>query len=112
MSSSPDDELVFRKVSEHGLGHLVSPYGPGDRTRRWIQEGRRCSMEPELPQPWWYVLPAVSSTAVSSPLILHAFDGYNRQRTPELQIRPFNFVLSAHVAEFGHPEGVDPTRFT
>jgi hypothetical protein len=26
-------------------------------------------------------------------------------------VKPANFVLTAHVAPFGHPDGVDPTRF-
>lgn len=29
----------------------------------------------------------------------------------DARVRPFNFCLSVHVAEFGHPEGVGPTRF-
>jgi len=28
-----------------------------------------------------------------------------------LQIKPFNFLLTAHVIPFGHPEGVDPEKF-
>ena len=27
------------------------------------------------------------------------------------QVKPFNFLLSSQVAPFGHPQGVDPTRF-
>ena len=27
------------------------------------------------------------------------------------QIKPFNFILSCHVAPFGHPIGADPERF-
>jgi len=27
------------------------------------------------------------------------------------RIKPFSFLLSVQVAPFGHPEGVDPTRF-
>ncbi len=117
MPSLPDDGLTLRKVSEHGLGHLLSPYGPSDlpqgtaRTRRWIAEGWRWILDQDSPMPWWFSLPAVSRTSITSPLILRAFTGYNQSREPSSRIRPFNFCLSAHLEEFGHPEGVDPTRF-
>jgi hypothetical protein len=61
--------------------------------------------------PSWFELPAISQISVSSPHVLRAFDGYNAGRPVEDQVRPFNFCLSAHVAPFGHPEGVDPLRF-
>lgn len=62
-------------------------------------------------EPPWFDLPAVSRISVSSPFVLKAFDGFNGIRARDEQIRPFNFCLSAHVAPFGHPEGVDPLRF-
>jgi hypothetical protein len=106
---------ALRKVSEHGLGHLLSPYGSSDvptsGMRRWIREGWVWILDPSAGRPWWFELPAVSRTALSSPRLLHAFDGYNDSVQPDARIRPFNFCLSVHVAEFGHPEGVDPTRF-
>lgn len=61
--------------------------------------------------PAWFELPAISQTSISSPHVLRAFDGFNASRAPEERIRPFNFCLSAHIAPFGHPEGVDPLRF-
>jgi hypothetical protein len=61
--------------------------------------------------PPWFELPAISQISVSSPHVLRAFHGYNAHRPVKDQIRPFNFCLSAHVAPFGHPEGVDPLRF-
>ena len=27
------------------------------------------------------------------------------------QIKPFNFLLTCHVKQFGHPPGVDPEHF-
>jgi hypothetical protein len=79
--------------------------------RRWIREGWEWILDPTSGEPWWFTLPAVSQTAVTSPRLLDAFDGYNRSVQPDARIRPFNFCLSVHVAEFGYPEGVDPTRF-
>jgi hypothetical protein len=78
---------------------------------RWIREGWLWIPDPDGGAPWWFALPAVSRTAVTSPRLLHAFDGYNKSAQSDARIRPFNFCLSVQVAEFGHPEGVDPTRF-
>jgi hypothetical protein len=76
-----------------------------------IREAWVWILDPTSGEPWWFRLPAVSQTAVTSPRLLDAFDGYNDSVHPEARIRPFNFSLSAQVAEFGHPEGVDRTRF-
>jgi hypothetical protein len=84
---------------------------PESGIRRWIREGWEWILDPTSGELWWFRLPAVSQTAVTSPRLLDAFDGYNKSAQPDAQIRPFNFCLSVHVAEFGHPEGVDPTRF-
>jgi hypothetical protein len=35
----------------------------------------------------------------------------NRGKPYAKQIKPFNFLLAAHVRPFGHPIGVDPERF-
>lgn len=97
-------------MSEHGLGHLLSPLGPKDKSKRWRDEGWEWVMG-RSQEPTWFDLPAVSRISVSSPHVLRAFGGFNANRAREEQIRPFNFCLSAHVAAFGHPEGVDPLRF-
>jgi len=39
------------------------------------------------------------------------FSEYNRKRPVAERIRPYNFLLVAHVAPFGHPPGADPERF-
>jgi hypothetical protein len=109
-SSDSNDLWWLRKVSEHGLGHLLSPLGPKDRSKRWQYEGWEWVTGRRDPPPW-FELPAISQISVSSPHVLRAFEGFNAGRSPEDQIRPFNFCLSAHVAPFGHPEGVDPLRF-
>jgi hypothetical protein len=101
---------VVPEVSEHGLGHLLSPLGPKDKSKRWRDEGWEWVMGLSQ-EPSWFVLPAVSRISVSSPHVLRAFDGFNAHRSRDEQIRPFNFCLSAHVAPFGHPEGVDPLGF-
>jgi hypothetical protein len=35
----------------------------------------------------------------------------NAGKSYRAQIKPFNFLLTAHVNPFGHPEGVDPEKF-
>jgi hypothetical protein len=84
---------------------------PTSGMRRWIREGWEWILDPTSGEPWWFRLPAVSQTAVTLPRLLDAFDGYNKSVQPDARIRPFNFCLSIHVAEFGHPDGVDPLRF-
>lgn len=110
-TSIASTEFVWlRKVSEHGLGHLLSPLGPKEWSKRWMHEGWLWVLGLADP-PEWFALPAVSQMTVSSPRILRAFDGYNQHLPNGEQIKPFNFCLSVQIAAFGHPEGVDPTRF-
>lgn len=49
--------------------------------------------------------------SATTPRLLRAFDAYNQPRPVSERIRPYNFYLTALVAPFGHPEGVDPQRF-
>src|SRR5439155_23861402 len=104
---------AIRKASQHGLGHVMNPRDPDDRewiTRVWtnvIEHGRgrptrKLGFEHR---------PAVTRTTVSSWALLHPFDDLNVGRPVHRKIRPFNFLLSAHVAPFGHPPGIDPERF-
>ena len=56
-------------------------------------------------------LPAVGRVNVTNPGILQALEHLNKGKGYADQIKPFNFLLSCHVSPFGHPVGVDPTRF-
>jgi hypothetical protein len=62
-------------------------------------------------EPPWLDRPALSRITASSPHMLRPFDSYNAGKPYAEQVKPFNFFLSAQVAPFGHPQGVDPTRF-
>ena len=109
-------DIAVRKPSEHGLGHLLNPDDPDDRTeRRWIAElWRSMALEAEgrpTAGPSFGHRPAVSRTTVSAPALLRPFEAYNRARPWTDRVRPFNFVLSATVARLGHPPGADPARF-
>lgn len=118
-----DGSPVMRKVSAHGLGHLLDPYNeadppPGfptpdksvlkDGTRRWhcdlwhrivtaALEGHpdqvRLDYHPALSRP------AVSRYAATSPALLAWFKAYNKGKPYRDQVKPFNFLLSLSAAD-------------
>ena len=121
--------------SEHGLGHLADPSRedltedepeaedpdedevtePRALGRAWIAEAWRCLLSEEAglecEEPEWLDRLAISKLAISSPTMLHPFEGMNKEKPYRGQVKPYNFMLAAHVAPFGHPLGVDPARF-
>ena len=101
--------------SEHGLGHLLNPTDPNSEDREWIAQAWlriiRKALGLRTKPPAVEHLPAVGRTSVSSPWVVKSFTKLNRGTEYRDQIKPFNFLLSAHVAPFGHPIGVDPERF-
>ena len=103
----------IRKASQHGLGHVMNPRDPDDR--EWIKLAWRNLIERGRGRPTRRLgfehRPAVTRTTVSSWALLHPFEDHNRGRPAHRRVRPFNFLLSAHVAPFGHPAGVQPERF-
>jgi hypothetical protein len=106
---------VLRKWSEHGLGHLLNPTDSESEDRDWIRSCWELLIRTELclpvEEPSWLQLPALSRITASSPHILRPFAAFNAGKTYAKQVKPFNFLLSAQVAPFGHPEGADPSRF-
>lgn len=74
----------------------------------WLLRGEPDGLESG---PEWFALPAISRITVSSPHLLKPFRGYNEGRSYADQVSPFNFLLIAHVAKQGHPEGVDENKF-
>jgi hypothetical protein len=48
---------------------------------------------------------------VSSPEALRPLANLNAGKSYAQQIKPFNFILTCHVAPYGHPVGADPERF-
>ena len=55
-------------------------------------------------------LPAIGRTTVSSPGIMKSFASLNRGKPYAEQIKPFNFLQTAHVIPEGYPNGVDPRK--
>jgi len=101
--------------SRHGLGHLLNPTDPEASDRNWTAEVWNSIIRKafglkakELP---FAHLPAIGRTTVSSPFVMKSFESLNAGKPYQEQIKPFNFLLTAHVIPFGHPDGVDPERF-
>ncbi len=113
LAEAGEPELV--KWSEHGLGHLLNPTDPEGDDRDWIRQAWegvvRGALGLPTEEPSWLDLPALSRLTVSGPELLKPFEHLNRIKPYADQVKPFNFLLAAHVRPFGHPEGVDPARF-
>ncbi len=109
----PEDSAVG--WSEHGLGHLLNPIDPTSEDRSWIAQTwlgliRRSLGLATEPLPFADRV-AVGQITVSSPEVLRPLAKLNAGKPYAQQIKPFNFILSCHVAKFGHPSDADPERF-
>jgi len=109
----PEDSSVG--WSEHGLGHLLNPIDPTSEDRGWIAQAwlgivRRSLGLATQPLPFADRV-AVGQITASSPDVLRPLAKLNAGKPYEQQIKPFNFILSCHVAALGHPSDADPERF-
>ena len=52
-----------------------------------------------------------SAPAASRPQIVGRLNQADKRLPYARRIKPFNFLLAAHIAPFGHPRGADPARF-
>ena len=101
-SDEPDqlDELADAK--QHGLGHLLNPLDPNDESRDWIKDEwwhyivRTDALGQQADERYWLDRPAVGRFNVSTPLLARAFKPFNRGKPHWRQVRPFNFLLTAH----------------
>ena len=108
---------VLRKVSAHGLGHLVPPYADSVRSpgipapsvplvdlkvRRWqhdlwykIVEAALAGQPDNVSLDWHpaFQKPAAIRYAATSPPLLNWMARWNRQKPYTEQIRPFGFLL-------------------
>ena len=100
---------------EHGLGHLLNPLDPDDERRDWIGEVWLNMIKKALDLPVSDLsfghLPSIARISVSSAAVMKPFKAFNTAKSYSGQIKPFNFLLSAQVAPFGHPDGTSPERF-
>jgi hypothetical protein len=96
----PEDSAVG--WSEHGLGHLLNPIDPTSEDSSWIAQAwlgiiRRSLGLATEPLPFANRV-AVGQITVSSPEVLRPLAKLNAGNSYEQQIKPFNFILSCHVA--------------
>ncbi|MCW4463110.1 hypothetical protein OK349_15455 [Sphingomonas sp. BT-65] len=113
-----DDRPILRKVSAHGLGHLLSPYQAGE-TNAGIPAPHPSVLGEGIAH-WhcdlWYRIvsaalngtldrlsfandtvmrrAALSRYAATSPDLLRWFNPYNSTRAYRDQVKPFNFMLA------------------
>lgn len=101
--------------SEHGLGHLLNPSDPEDEDREWIAQVWlniiRNALRLKTRKMNFEYLPAIGRVTISSPAVMRSFENFNKGKRYADQIKPFNFLLTSHVNQLGHPPGTDPERF-
>jgi hypothetical protein len=125
---------VLRKVSAHGLGHLITPYGEddappamptphksvlGNGIERWHCDlwhqivSAALTGRPDQVRRDYH--PALGKTALSrysatTPQLLHWFSTYNRDRLYRDQVKPFGFLLTM-MKSMDHGERIaDPSK--
>ncbi len=101
--------------SEHGLGHLRNPLKPDSDDRDWIPQAwitiiRRTLGLPAEPLGFEEV-PAMGRVPITSPTAMRSLAKLNRGKKYRNRLKPFDFLLSCHVKQFGHPPEVDPEKF-
>jgi hypothetical protein len=111
---SPNNEED--RWSEHGLGHLLNPMDPESEDRDWIAQAWLAIVRRSVGLSTAHSLgfessPAVGRITISSPTLMKPWAKVNKGKPYPDRIKPFNFLLSAHVKDFGHPAGVDAERF-
>jgi hypothetical protein len=111
---SPNNEED--RWSEHGLGHLLNPIDPENEDRDWIAQAWLAIVRKSLGSSTNQYLgfessPAVGRITISSPALMKPWAKVNKGKPYPGRIKPFNFLLSAHVKDYGHPLGVDAERF-
>lgn len=103
------------KWSEHGLGHLLNPIDPKSEDRDWILKVWSNIIRRGLGLPTnalgFEQLPAVGRVSVTSPAVMKPLANLNKGKKYDSQIKPFNFLNTCHVKQFGHPLGTDPEKF-
>jgi hypothetical protein len=101
--------------SEHGLGHLRNPLNPDTEDRIWIPQAWISIIRRTLglaAEPLGFEeVPAMGRMPITSPTALRSLAKLNRGKKYRNRIKPFDFLLSCHVKQFGYPPDVDPEKF-
>jgi hypothetical protein len=99
--------------SEHGLAHVIPPR---DLTRgEFINQAWKLLLAFDLGspvnEPEWLDDPILSRITISSPRLAAPFRHLNAGQPWIDQVKPFNFILVAHIAPLGYPGGAEAARF-
>jgi hypothetical protein len=109
-----EDEIIIRKISEHGLGHILNPLNHEVSSKKWMEKFWMNIIHEELGKPVirpdWFDRPAISQESITTPRLLKPFLRRNRRLQYSDRIKPFNFVLSAHLMPGGRSEGLNPKK--
>jgi hypothetical protein len=101
--------------SEHGLGHLRNPLNPDSEDRDWIPQAWISIIRRTLGLPaqslGFEEVPAMGRVPITSPTAMRSLAKLNRGKRYRNRIKPFDFLLSCHVKQFGYPPDVDPEKF-
>ena len=101
-----EGKIILRKVSAHGLGHLIAPYQRKDKTdledaQPWQQDlwleiinAARKDTQPDFNNLQNFNMPAVSRYGATTPALEKWFEGYNKDKPYSDRVRPFNFLLA------------------
>ena len=109
-----DDDIEIVEPKAHGLGYFYppkdSPEGWKHKTPKWIFEAWDWIMRGVLGlkrrKPDWFDLPVMMKLTLSTPH--HALKSLAKGPLA----RPNNFMMLPQIARFGHPQNVDPSKFT
>ena len=101
--------------SERGLGHLLDPLANEDNPKEWIERVWKYIVASALllpvPKLDFLSVPALSRLSITSPQVLRPIAATQSELPFDERTRPTNFLLSASIAEHGHPVGTDVHRF-
>jgi hypothetical protein len=101
--------------SEHGLGHLRNPLNPDSDDRGWIPQAWISIIRRTLGLPTQSLgfeeVPAMGRVPITSPTAMRSLAKLNRGKKYRNRLKPFDFLLSCHVKQFGYPPEVDPEKF-
>jgi hypothetical protein len=98
--------IALRKVSAHGLGHLIAPYQRNDKSaledaQPWQQDlwleiinAARNNAQPDFNKLQNFNMPSVSRYGATTPALEKWFEGYNENKPYSDRVRPFNFLLA------------------
>lgn len=108
------DDIEIVEPKAHGLGYFYPPKDSPEGWKRdapaWIFEAWdwivRGVLGLKRKKPAWFDLPVMMKLTLSTPH--HALK--NLAKGP--LARPNNFMMLPQISRFGHPQGVDPNKFT